>query len=248
MSDAAAVVVAERFWRDAADCGVAAALPRPMEAAAQVALPLSIVYVQNLTAAAVRGWLAARNLGAGEVGNGDATRPLRGCLLAARDTGLIFVRAGDAADERRLTVAHEVAHFLLHYRTPRREVLAALGPAAAAVLDGDRPATLSERTTAALAGVRLGRHVHLLGTGGREDEAEHDADALAVELLAPAAPLRRVAARGEVSPSQVARLAKRHGVPREVMRRRLRDLRPPTPDPLVSWISATLRAPETGAA
>jgi len=96
-----------------------------------------------------------------------------------------------------VTVAHELGHFLLEVMEPRRRVERSAGRAALAVLDGERPASFTERLDAALAGAILIPHLHLMARN--EDgsigcasvaAAECAADQFALELLAPAAALR----------------------------------------------------------
>jgi hypothetical protein len=119
-------------------------------------------------------------------------RPLCACLVARGGTGFIFVERDDPDDEKRFSLAHELAHFLRDYWGPRRRAEALLGAGALEVLDGHRPARRGERLRGVLASVPLGHHTHLLARD-REGEpspevaaAERDADRLAWELLAPA--------------------------------------------------------------
>jgi hypothetical protein len=128
---------------------------------------------------------------------GEVDRSLRGLLAARAGVGFIFLDAADAPAERTFSLAHELAHFLRHYRGPRQRALDRLGNAAGAAFDGQRPATQDERLGALLANVPLSPHVHLLERGPRstflsEDAArvEAEADRLAYELLAPAAAVR----------------------------------------------------------
>lgn len=161
--------------------------PRPIEQAVCLALPVTVVRLEAVNGDLVGRWLSLYGIPA----RVPESRQLMGCLVAYRGKGVIFVHGGDSAVEQRLTIAHEAAHFLLDYLLPRRQVVAAMGPGAEAVLDGDRLATIQERTTAILAHVRLGSHVHLLPRPGQEEglgvvgQAESRADELATELLAP---------------------------------------------------------------
>jgi hypothetical protein len=108
----------------------------------------------------------------------------------------------DKEDDRRFSLAHEVAHFILDYLQPRERAVHALGPTALDVLDGVRPATLQERVAGVLKGITLEVHVHLLGRSAAGDvdsfgvlDAEDRADRLALELLAPCdVVLRRLSA------------------------------------------------------
>jgi hypothetical protein len=135
------------------------------------------------------------------------------------------VSNADSPEEQRLTIAHEVAHFLADYLLPRQQVIQALGPQMAEVLDGSRPPTPAERAAAILSHVRLGAHVHLLprpGIDAGNDRTvahlEDRADRLALELVAPQACIRDVldalsARQGITSEIARAALARRFGLP-----------------------------------
>lgn len=183
---------ADEFWRAA---GGAPPLPRDPAPAILYATPLAIVSLPRLRPAAVDGWL--RRHGAAPV-LGEADGRLHACLVVAAGSGVIFLEGGDPPDQRRFSLAHELAHFLLDYLRPRERALRALGPDIAPVLDGRRPPTLEERVQAVLADAPLGVYRQLFAY---DDPAvarqEGAADRLAVELLAPAAlavPLARAAA------------------------------------------------------
>lgn len=129
---------------------------------------------------------------------GLADRPLRACLVARHEQGLIFIDGTDPPDEQRFSLAHELAHYLRDYWLPRREASARLGPAILGVLDGERPPRRDERIDALVARVELGYHVHLLDrapdgavASAAVGRVERNADLLAYELLAPAAAVLR---------------------------------------------------------
>jgi hypothetical protein len=206
------------FWERAAGGDE---FPRPIEAALVRAAPTWVIREPGLTPAAVARWLRRRGV---RLPLPDDGRALGGCLLAFRGSGAVFVDAGLPPDEARVVIAHEAAHFLADYEAPRERVLRRLGPSVLPVLDGDRPAAEVERWAAALAGVRLGAHVHYMdrtydpARTATTDAVERAADELALELLAP----RRLvtaalAARGPL-PAQTAPwerlLGERFGVPR----------------------------------
>jgi hypothetical protein len=135
--------------------------------------------------------------GLGGVG-ATVDRELHGCLVARAGRGLIFVDETDHENERRFTVAHEAAHFVLEYLVPRQRAMDHFGPGIAAVLDGARPPSLAERLSAVLDSVPIGVRIHLMersesGSVCRWDvlEAEAHADRLALELLAPEPAVRR---------------------------------------------------------
>lgn len=123
-------------------------------------------------------------------------RLLRGCLIADAGKAIILVERDDPEDEQRMTVAHEVAHLLLHYLKLRDEAVTAFGQGIVAVLDRIRPPTLGEHMSSALRNVpiepfrhsmdRLKSHTRDVNT------LEDEADDLAVELLAPWRELSRL--------------------------------------------------------
>lgn len=178
---------ASTFW---AAVGEEEPFPRNLRRAIANALPVAVVLLPKLHAATISRWLQTRSI-ACPIRYCD--RPLRACLVARFGHGLIFLDGTDPEDEQRFSLAHEIAHFLLHYWQPRRRVEKQLGPDALAVLDGNRPPHLDERVHALLSGVSIGFYVHLMdrdfdgeaGSGGIA-KAESDADRLAFELLAPA--------------------------------------------------------------
>jgi hypothetical protein len=176
---------AEAFWREAVDVEP---FPRDLRGPIARALPVTVVLLPRLRVAAVDEWLD-RNGAERAVAVPD--RPLRGCLVARSDQGIIFLEGGDPEDEQRFSLAHELAHFLRDYREVRVRAVAKLGPAIRDVLDGERPPTREERLLGVLAGATVGFHVHLMdraprGPSAAIDRAERDADLLAFELLAPA--------------------------------------------------------------
>lgn len=174
--------------------------PRDLMADVVMQLPVSIVPLAGLSAHAVRRWLGQRCI-QHEVS--DTDRALHGCLVARAGQGILFINAGDEESERRFTLAHEIAHFILDHLLPRLRVLKVFGSRIRPVLDGERPPTREEMLSAVLDRVRLGVQVHLMSRGADGavcawdvEESEQRADRLALELLAPAhaatASLRRV--------------------------------------------------------
>lgn len=119
-------------------------------------------------------------------------RPLAGCFVGQGNQQLILVESLLEPAELRLTLAHEVAHFLRDFDEPRRRAIAQWGPAIREVLDGRRLPTLEERIAGLLAEVPIGGYQHFLdrdhwGRPISEDanDAENAANSLACELLAP---------------------------------------------------------------
>jgi len=184
------------FWEAA---GGPTPFPRDLEASALWALPLAVDRMAGLRVDKVRAWLRRA---ATPIQITEPDRALRGCLVAYAGKGVVLIDRDDPEEERRFSLAHEVAHFLVDYLAPRRRVLERLGSQLAAVLDGRRPATLDERADALLSGVPLGVHAHLLRRApdgsigcGQVMAAESRADRLALELLAPAATVRALLER-----------------------------------------------------
>jgi hypothetical protein len=183
---------AEAFWRDNP---AAATFPRDMVAAVSWALPVSIVRLPRLRPRSVRRWLASERGGATLADTVPADdRPLCGCLSPFAGGGFIFVDSSDPPDEIRFTIAHEAAHFMLDYLEPRERLARTVAPSSIEVFDGVRRATAGERVAAAISGAELELRTQLFARDGAGSslcaatgEAEQDADALALELLAPAA-------------------------------------------------------------
>ncbi len=202
--------LAGRFW---AAAGEPPPFPRDLGRAITDAAPLSVFERPNMTTHAVSAYL--RGLGV-PVAVAEPGRPLRAALYCWRGSGFVFLDAADPPDERRFSLAHELAHYLRDYDKLRRRVAKALGRDGLAVLDGRQPTT-DERLQAALRGLTLAPHVHMMSRdpAGRprsdgEREAETRADRLAFELLAPAELLRTKSDAVAVAESLVAEF----GLPR----------------------------------
>lgn len=186
--EAALARQAAEFWELA---GEPEPFPRRLVGPVSLALPVTVHELPNLTLASMNRWSQARDICLSSI-PGSFNRRLRGCLVALRGHALILVDSSDSADERRFTLAHELAHLLIDYREPRRQAIAALGEEILPVLDGERPPTRVECLHAILDYVPLGLHVDIMGRtseGGYASEmtleAEERADRLALELLAP---------------------------------------------------------------
>lgn len=176
--------LAARFWNDAGST------PREtydFASLVPLALPLAVVTLPAISIDRIEHYLAIRGTA---ISLDHGNRRLRGGLIAHRGHGFAFVDGADVDDERRFTLAHEVAHFLIDYLHPRERALRRLGDPIAEVLDGFRQATPEERTDALLAACPLGVFIDLLDRGGNHgamvDARERRADRLACELLAPA--------------------------------------------------------------
>jgi hypothetical protein len=230
--------LAARFWDRA---GVVPPFPRDVRAAITRSGVGTVVTVPGLSVSALAGWLARAGFRVPDLG---ADRPLRGGLYAAGGVGLFFVSDDDPPDEKRFTLAHELAHYLRDYLRPRERVAAAVGPAALDVLDGRRSASTPEAIRAAVRGVPVGPFTHLMarteaGCDPATAAAEWEADVLACELLAPAAEVMSHAADRD---SLASVLSVRFGLPPEAARRYGAVLFPaPAADPLAERIGKLLR-------
>ena len=183
---------AERFWADAG--GAPEGLPRDLRDAITWALPIAVIELPGLRIRAVDAWLTAHAI---EGGLSLPDRALRACVLVHEGNGLLFVDGEDGEDERRFSLAHEVAHYLVEYAHPRERARDRLGLGVVAALDGRRAPTREERIGALLAGVRLDVRLHLMErtpdghpVGRDVSTAERLADELALELLAPSDAVR----------------------------------------------------------
>lgn len=223
--------LARWFWEAA---GEPEPFPRELRRAIARALPLGIVELPRLGLRRLAEWLQAREVSCQLGTAGD--RPLRAALVALRGHGLIFLDGTDPPDERRFSLAHEAAHFLVDHWWPRQRIERRVGPRALEVLDGDRPPDRVERIDAALAGLSLQLRIHLMERTPSGHiphaviaQAEATADALALELLAPEAEARATlrTARGDLE----AALAARFGLPPAVAAAYLQQLRPARSSP-----------------
>ncbi len=179
--------MAQEFWTLA---GGLPDYPCDIENVITFTLPLEVIPIPELRVHDIQEW-TSRAMTAHDIRGRD--RRLHGCLLADRGEGVIFYDADDLLDEQRITLAHELAHFLVDYQAPRERAMSIFGPSILPVLDGERLATDVERLHAVLSTVHLGRMSHIME---RPDEGlpsnavldiEERADRLALELLAPAA-------------------------------------------------------------
>ena len=231
--------IAAEFWRQV---GYEEPFPRDLRTAVAFALPASIVLVPALSASAIESWLLRRDI---NCSLNAGKRLLRGCLIANKGHGLIFVDGTMLADEMRATIAHEAAHFLHHYLRPRAAAIKRLGDAIRAVLDGERNPSSEERLTGLLRGVTLGVKTHLLSRNadgappGDIKDVEMEADLVGFELLAPSAHVLRHTKAGE---QRRRALLETYGLPlwaAEVWAGWLNNLSPT--DPLIRRLKAATR-------
>ena len=181
---------AQEFW---ALAGGTTTYPCDMEEAITFTMPLTIEGIAKLRVSDINAWAKRIKIPA-QVSGRD--RRLHGCLLAHKDRGVIFYDTNDPLDEQRVTLAHELAHFLVDYKAPRERAISIFGSTILPILDGERSLTDVERIHAVLSTVHLGSMSHVME---RPDEGlpsnivldiEDRADRLAFELLAPASLLQ----------------------------------------------------------
>ncbi|HZS95054.1 MAG TPA: ImmA/IrrE family metallo-endopeptidase [Chloroflexota bacterium] len=211
------VELAEEFRRRA---GGSDSVSHDLRGAIVRTLPVTVVDLPRLRVDTVDRWLARQSIPC-DLAAPD--RPLRACVIARYGSGAIFVDDTDPDDEYRFSLAHELAHFLRHYRHPRRRAIERVGTGVLEVLDGDRPAALGERIDSLVTHVPVGAYIHLMDRGGRRvDDAEREADLLACELLAPMDEVLHETAGGDL----VAVLVGRYGLPPAVAGRYAASLTP----------------------
>ncbi len=179
--------IVDRFWTNAGD--TPSDFPRDLSSVLVWALPVDLVELPGLSIDGINGWLAERQC---DLQLSVPNRWLRASILVHDGCGVLFVDAADPVDERRFSVAHEIAHYLVEYDAPRRQAGTRLGTSVLAVLDGRRSATWDERLGAVLSGISLAAIFHLMERtpdghrpGQQVSRAEQQADDLAFELLAP---------------------------------------------------------------
>jgi hypothetical protein len=175
------------FWQG---CGELEPFPRSLERSLEFALPIKLVDdLSGLMLHDIEGWLKRRGV---SFRFDCRSRAVRGCLVAAGGRGLIFIDGADPDDERRFTVAHETAHFIVDYWLARQTAIEKFGEQITDVFDGLRRASAKERLHSLIAGAGLGVYTKLIERGGAGDavqsevwEIEDRADRVALALLAP---------------------------------------------------------------
>ena len=164
--------------------------------AAMSALEVYVEEVEGLTTLT-----AASYAGRGGLWNtvGVSERGLRGCIVVGRRGATILVEGNDCEAEKRFTIAHEVAHYILEVRRHRERAADKMGRDFSDVLYGLKEATPTERIDAWLNDVRSDKILHLMdrAPGGgygcaRTMDAECVADELALEILAPRSDMKKV--------------------------------------------------------
>lgn len=182
---------AQGFWIAAKQSNKA--FPRDLEGAIAWALPVAVLKLPHLWVRHVQAALVQRQL---PFPPDVDDRPLHGCVCAYSDRGIIVVDGADPADELRFTIAHELAHFLFDYRRPRDKAIKKFGSCISLVLDGLHEPTAEQRVDAVLSNTPIGLYAHFMhrddsgAPTARTLASETQADAFALELLAPEAHVR----------------------------------------------------------
>jgi Zn-dependent peptidase ImmA (M78 family) len=192
------IQTAMEFWQTAGGCS---SYPCDISGAVNLVLPIDIVYLCELSLEKIQIWLTERKVSLSlEIDD----RLLHGFILISRGSGFIFVNGTDTEEERRYTIAHEASHFLLDYKYPREIAMKKLGKSILEVMDGYREPTIEERIDGTLSSVVIKPYTHLLeifGDGTLSNmvvlNSENEADALALELLAPSSMVIRDANRNK---------------------------------------------------
>lgn len=175
--------IADSFWSMASEIGP---FPGSLECAIALALPVVVIKLPHLALGSIETWLRDRQL---EYSFNCTSRFVRGCLICYGGKGFIFCDGTDPFDEIRLTLAHEVGHFLVDYWYPRQKALNKFGASILEVFDGAREPTITERIHAVIESTKIGVVTNLMD---RQDAGEvtwaveDKADKIAFELLAPA--------------------------------------------------------------
>lgn len=179
--------VAEDFWKPLLPYR---AFPVDIERAIAFSnLPLHIDLIPGLEIDHVNQWIQTNRFPA-RIDKQNCA--LHGFLLARGGHGIIFVNGTDNQEERRFTIAHELAHFLLDYHLPRIHYLKLYGDSILEILDGKRLPTIQERLTFVISELPSPFFTHALDNSGitayernKVWSTEWRTDTLAFEILAP---------------------------------------------------------------
>jgi Zn-dependent peptidase ImmA (M78 family) len=178
--------ISREFWRQSK---LPYSFPLDIERAISRTKPIFIVSLPQLTIGKVEAYLIENNI---PHRFDYQDRNLHGFIFVQYGYGYVFINGSDPIQERRFTLAHELAHFLVDYEIPRKRVIERLGPMIAEVLDGLREPSINERLSGIISNVNLYSMTHLLDDSQMSGfkqitvwNTERRADQLALELLAP---------------------------------------------------------------
>jgi len=180
------IQAAKKLWERA---GGNNSFPCDIERAVQLAFPIILVQLSPLSIKAIQEWLFTRKY---TISIDLSDRLLHGLILFNNGMGVIFINGTDDIRDKRFSLAHEVSHFYLEYFLPREKAIKKFGPSIIEVFDGIREPTTHERIKGILLRTSQFPKAHILerrGNGMFDSyynwSCENNADALAVELLAP---------------------------------------------------------------
>jgi hypothetical protein len=174
----------DNFWEMA---GGQEAFPRALERSLSIALPVALVKLPHLDLRTIENYLSRRNV---RYSFDCENREVRGCLVGFGGKGVIFVDGTDTPEEMRVTIAHEIAHYLTDYHQPRTKASMKYGVSILEVFDGLREPSLDERVYSVLSGISIGMYADLMDRSNSLDldttwSVENRADKIALALLAP---------------------------------------------------------------
>lgn len=157
--------------------------------------------------------------------------PLAGYLHVSPNFGCIFVNQDDRVTRRRFSIAHELGHFLLHFRPllaelkTRGELLTVSVSDSFEVGDGQSAESDGSADRASGGAVSFSDPSIVAGLLPPLEQMEDEADAFALELLMPADVVRAQAVRLALPKDDLAwKLAAEMLVSRSTMYRRLEEL------------------------
>lgn len=181
--------MASEFWEAAGITPVYPLRASNLEQAAFLLYPVNIIKLNQLTISTINQWLAGNNfyhLSTIE------ERQLFGLLFVHKGHAFIFLDGTDDTNEQLLTLAHELAHYILEIDKPRKQAISQYGINIADVFDGLRQPSVSERLSGIISRTHIQPYLHLLEKPEMNSEsrwhvwnAENAADTLAWELIAP---------------------------------------------------------------
>lgn len=161
---------------------------------------LLVKYIRNLTRRGIEAWLNRSQI---KVHLPMPDQALYGFLYVQNEMVIIFLEADADPKERKFTLAHELAHYLLEYVWPQQQAIRVLGQGAASLFSKRRLPDLKERVWGTLHDLPLYPRKDLLSNKQMDAAgrlalaaAENNADMLAFELMAPFELLRSCEQQG----------------------------------------------------
>lgn len=180
------IELAQDFWKKA---GGTSSWPCDLDQAVAISLPIDVVSLSSLSVKEIEKWFCTRKFSY-QFSTEDLS--LHGFIIVTRGKGLIFINGSDSKEERLFTLAHEIAHFIIDYQLPRLKACNLFGKQILDVLDGLRAPTIQELVDGILLSIEIKPYIHLIeknnnsyGENTKVWRSEDQADALAIELLAP---------------------------------------------------------------